>query len=768
MTIAPDLLADETLRGRAFCQAYSQRIDEWLGGLWADAGSPAEAALVAVGGHGRRELSPGSDLDLLIVHRRSTDIEALAEKIWYPVWDEKLKLGHAVRTVDEALALADDDLDTATALLDARPIAGDAELVTELAEAARRRFRNRANKWLSALADRTAIRHRDAGEVAFLVEPDLKNGRGGLRDVHTVGWVDAARPGTVGAQTFAALEEPYAHLLEVRVELHRVTGSSSDRMPLQEQDSVAEVLAAGDADALMNRVASAARTIAWATEEVFDTLGAEPGGMERITGTDQSIGLGLILRHGQVHLSDDADPTTDPTLMLRAGVEAAERGLRIDRASLAWLDRDAPALSSPWSSEVRGLFVRLLLAGRPAVRVIENLDHHDLMVRILPEWAQVRCKPQRNAYHTFTIDRHLCEAAANASGLTAGVGRPDLLVVGALLHDIGKGRSGDHTEIGMELVAEMGPRMGFDATDTAVLVDLVRLHLLLPEVATRRDLSDHGTIRSVADAVGSVTVLELLDALTEADSLATGPSAWSRWKAGLVRELVGRTRHVLEGGRVGEVAPEFPTADHRDLMARGERAVRVDCDLLTVIDADRPGLFASVAGVMALNGLEVLAANAHTQRLDGRDVALCEFRVMSSFAEPIDWDAVRADLDRALSARLALDARLARRDETYGARGGVSAVPSRVAVVIDNDLSDVATVVEVHGEDRVALLYRITRALADLRCDLRSARVQTLGRQVVDTFYLLGSDGQKITDSAMLAEIDLSLRHVLTAQVHHP
>ncbi|MCP5028513.1 MAG: [protein-PII] uridylyltransferase [Actinomycetia bacterium] len=759
---AEDLLADGALRGGAFCSAYSQRVDAWLAELWASAGSPAEAALVAVGGYGRSELSPGSDLDLLIVHRRSTDIESLAEKIWYPVWDHKFKLGHAVRTVDEALALADDDLDTATALLDARPVAGDAELAIELVEAARRRFANRANKWLRALADRTAARHRDAGEVAFLVEPDLKNGRGGLRDVHTLRWFEAARPGVVGAETLTALEGPYAQILEVRVELHRATGSSSDRLPLQEQDSVAEVLSGGDADALMNRVATAARTIAWTAEEVFDALGAEPGGMERITGTDQVIGSGLIIRHGQVLLADDADPASDPTLMLRAGVEAAERAVRIDRASLARLDREAPSLPTPWTASTRDLFVRLLRAGRPAVRVIENLDHHELMVRILPEWAQVRCKPQRNAYHTFTVDRHLCEAAANASELATTVARPDLLVVGALLHDIGKGFPGDHTEVGMDLMGTMAPRMGFDGADTAVLVEMVHHHLLLPDVATRRDLSDDGTIRSVADAVGSVSTLELLDALTEADSVATGPSAWSRWKAGLLRELVGRTRHVLEGGQVDEITPDFPTAEHRMLMAIGRRLLRTDDDLLTVIDADRPGLFSSVAGVLALNGLEVLAANAHSERLDERDVALCEFQVASSFGDPIEWDAVLADLDRALSARLALDARLARRDETYGARGGVSAVPSRVGVVIDNELSTHATVVEVHGDDRVALLYRITRGLADLRCDIRSAKVQTLGRQVVDTFYVLGTDGQKITDPDMLAEIDLALRHALT------
>ncbi len=343
-------------------------------------------------------------------------------------------------------------------------------------------------------------------------------------------------------------------------------------------------------------------------------------------------------------------------------VAAARNEARIDRHTLNRL-ADAPPIPTPWSEEARRLFVDLFLAGRPAVDVVETLDQRGLWEPIIPEWADVRCKPQRNAYHRFTVDRHLAEAAANAAAVVDRVDRSDLLAVGALLHDIGKGYPGDHVDVGIEKVAVMGPRMGFTERDTEVLQQMVRHHLLLPDVATRRDLSDDDTIAHVAEAAGDLTTLRLLDALTEADSLATGPAAWGSWKEELVGVLVARTAHVLGGGELSDVASAaFPNPQHLALLAQRRRIIEGVDDRLTVVFPDRPGMFARVAGVLSLHGLQVLEAAVHT---DDAGMALEAFRVEPGFGTTIVWDRVIRDIERALDGRLALEARLAERARVY-------------------------------------------------------------------------------------------------------
>jgi [protein-PII] uridylyltransferase len=288
---------------------------------------------------------------------------------------------------------------------------------------------------------------------------------------------------------------------------------------------------------------------------------------------------------------------------------------------------------------------------------------------------------------------------------------------------------------------------------------MCRHHLLLPDVATRRDLDDPATVRAVADAVGSVEVLELLSALTEGDSIATGPAAWGSWKADLVRELVSRTAHVLGGGAPEDVTAAFPSDEQREMLAAGEHVLRGTGDTLVVVTPDRHGLFSRVAGVLALNGLDVLSADVAT--VDG--MALEVFRVESSFGPTFSWERVLEDLDRALNGRLAIHARIAERTRVYGARGQVQGPQPEPEISFDNGASDDATVVEVHAPDQIGVLYRITRALAELDLDIVSAKVQTLGPQVVDSFYVRDPDGRKIDDPALLVEIERALLHGLVA-----
>jgi [protein-PII] uridylyltransferase len=340
------------------------------------------------------------------------------------------------------------------------------------------------------------------------------------------------------------------------------------------------------------------------------------------------------------------------------------------------------------------------------------------------------------------------------------VRRPDLLLVGALLHDIGKGFPGDHTDVGIEVVGRMAPRLGFLPGDVRVLQELVRLHLLLPDVATRRDLDDPATIDGVAREVGDVDTLELLAALTEADSLATGTSAWSDWKAGLVAELVERVRrHLTDGGDGSSTGRgEAPAMVVPEGLVEGLRGHGHRC---TVVYGDRPGLFAKVAGVLALHGLDVRSATAGLAA-DGRAVEV--FDVEPSFGGEPKWDRVAADLDAVLDGRMTLTDKLIERSRSYARRyRRTAARPADARVLIDNGASDRATVVEVRAPDGIAVLHRITTALANCRLDVRVARVSTLGHEVVDAFYVVDRAGAKVTDDEALAAIEAAvlrqLRH---------
>ncbi len=681
-----------------------------------------------MGSYARGDAAPFSDLDLVLLHngkRKAKELKVLADKLWYPIWDRGIGLDHSVRTVKEALAVADGDLKAMLGMLDARFVAGDRALADELANRARDAWRAKAKRWLRVLRDAVGERHTRFGEVAYLLEPELKEGRGGLRDVHALHSARLATPVLTGR--LEAIDEPHARLAGVRAALHTRVGRSLDRLVLQEQDGVALDLGYGDADELMADVSAAARAIAYVSDDAWDRIDAWLGG-------PRARAERVIVAH-------------DPGHWLSAAVEAAETGVPLSPSALAAVASDPGIVPDPWPEAWRHDLVSLLGAGHNAIPVLEALDQHGLLMRLLPEWESVRHKPQRNAYHRFTVDRHLWEAAANAAALTRNVRRPDLLLVGALLHDIGKGFPGDHTDVGIEVVGEIAPRLGFPPADVKVLQEMVRLHLLLPDVATRRDLDDPATIDHVAREVGDVDTLELLGALTEADSLATGSSAWSDWKAGLVSDLVARARAALQGSTSGVVeAGPIPVADDlRDgLHGDGHRC--------TVVYPDRPGLFSKVAGVLALHGLDVRSATAG-QSTDGRAVEV--FDIEPAFDNEPVWARVGADLDAVLDGRLSLAEKLIERSRNYERRyRRTAARPADPRVLIDNDASARATVVEVRAPDGVAVLHRITTALAMCGLDVLVARVSTLGHEVVDAFYVVDRAGAKVTDDEALDAIE--------------
>jgi len=773
-----ELLERSDLRGEVFGAALSAAADEWLTGLLdrATDGQPKGIALVAVGGYGRGELCPFSDLDVVLVHNGRRDIKTVADAVWYPVWDEGIKLDHSVRVPAEVLAVAREDLRAQLGLLDGRVVAGDAAVAEPMLAKARQQWRDLAGAWLPVLAEQVEERRRTHGDVAFLLEPDLKEAHGGLRDVHAVGAAARAVPTLADQVDLALLPEARATLTAARVELHRVTARATDHLLLQEQDQVADALGLSDADVLMASIAEAGRTVAWVTDDVWRRRSLWPAARRRRrwrrspvsehAGPPAPPAAPVVVEPGvalvtdavtgdqEVVIEPGLDAAGDAAMPLRLAAVAAERELPISRAALEQLALAAPVPSDPWSDDLRATLVRVLAAGPPAISALEALDQRGLLARVLPEWAAVRNRPQRNAFHRYTVDRHLLEAAAQAAPLAHRVGRPDLLLVGTLLHDIGKGFPGDHTDAGVAIVGDMARRMGFGPDDVSVLVGLVRNHLLLADLATRRDLDDPATIEAVARAVLDSERLHLLAALTEADSLATGSAAWGPWKAGLVADLVRRTETRLAGGEIPQEGSHV-TDRHRGFMRQVERlgrsVVAADIPNVVVVSRDRPGLLSAVTGVFAMRGLDVRSAD-----IAGEDgFAVETFVVEQSRGRWPDFERVADELDATLRGTFPLEARLAEQALAYaGGRRAVSPHPVEPSVTSDNAASAASTVVEVRAEDTLGLLHRITAALFELELDVVAARVSTFGNQVVDAFYVRdAATGGKVLDQERLNRI---------------
>ncbi|HUZ08673.1 MAG TPA: [protein-PII] uridylyltransferase [Acidimicrobiales bacterium] len=790
------LLDRHDLLGSSFGAAYAHEADQWLSHVAdrASEGNHRHLALLAVGGYGRGELCPFSDLDVVLVHDGHRDIARIAEAIWYPVWDQGVHLDHSVRRPREVLNAASGDLRVALGLLDARLVWGDPKVSEPLIEDAVTRWRTDGGRWLSSLSEQMADRHRLQGDVAFLLEPDLKEGHGGLRDVNVLRAVAVYAPLLADYVDLPALAPATDVLNRARVELHRSAGRALDRLLLQEQDHVADVLSYPDADALMAAVAQAGRRIARVSEEAWRRRRFwEPESPRRLTGRlrargepvrpprpgrgapggDNGRGVrtgppealevepGITIVGGEAALAPTAQVADDSSLPLRLAAVAAEHDLPIARGAVHRLADKSPPPTDPWPSETRESLVRVLASGKPAIDALESLDEQDLLSRLLPEWSAVRSKPQRNAYHRFTVDRHLLEAATNAAALVDRVDRPDLLLIGTLLHDIGKGFPGDHTEVGTELVAGIGTRMGFPPDDVEALVTMVRHHLLLPDVATRRDLDDPATVENVARAVGDRRTLRLLAALTEADSLATGPSAWGSWKAGLVAELTDRTERRLTGEPAAASAG-WVTDGHRSVMqgvrAGGDPAVVLDPPRVVVAAPDRRGLLAAVAGTLALHGLDVRSADVSSE--DG--VAVEVFTVEVARDTWPDSARLRADLESVLAGRIVLDDQLAAKSAAYaGSHRPTSARPVEPRVSFDNDASASSTVLEVRALDELGLLHRVTGALFDCDLDVVSARVSTLGSEVIDAFYVRDRSGSKITEPEPLRAVEQAVRNAV-------
>lgn len=745
--------------------------ETWGGAL--DGARSDGLALAAVGSLARGESGPLSDLDLVLVHDGRTlgedALTQLAERVWYPVWDCGLRLDHAVRTVAQCRAVAADDLVAAVGLLDLGCVAGDPQVVAAARSTVAHDWRASARRRLPSLLEALQDRHARAGDLAHSVEPDLKDGHGGLRDLSVL---DALVAAWLADRQRGAVDEARRTLLDVRDAVHVVSGRGRDRLLREDHDAVAALLGDDDGDALLTRVSQAGRTVGYALDATARRAGQAQRARTLRVGPRRPrlnpLGHGLYEHDGEVVLGPRAAIGADPLLPLRTAVVAARHDLPIAPTTLANLAEKAPALPQPWPQLARDLFVDLLAAGPGLVMVWEGLDQAGLVDRWLPEWAQVRSRPQRSAVHRHTVDRHLIETVVSARPLLRAVARPDLLLLGALLHDLGKVRgSTDHAVTGARRAEAVLVRMGHRAQDVEVVTTLVREHLTLIDLATRRDHEDPGTVAAARHAAGgSREVFDLLVALTEADARAAGPLAWTDWRAGLLHRLAGVTRDGWDPSGPGPDPADPPSAvgaadavELHDLtvLADGppgvvvrplQGAYRVD-----VVTADRLGLFADTAGLLAAQGFVVRTALLRTLG----SVAADEWHVESPGGDAPDAARIVRGLVRLRGGDQTPLAPLVRR-VAGGSRPSSrsrTGEPGQARALVVPHASTRATVLEVRAQDRPGLLHDLGRGFAGAGLSVRSAHIATYAGQTLDTFYLTEPDGELLSPARVARTVAL-------------
>lgn len=717
---------------------------------------PSKLAIAAVGGFGRGELTPGSDLDIVIIHSGNyseKELAALVNRILYPLWDIKvegrsLKIDHSVRTPAEMRSVAESDLKVALGLLDIRLICGSAELVAEVQSDALENWRKSAKSRLFELQKSLEDRHQKMGELAYLLEPDIKEARGGIRDITALRAIARAGVIPVPIERISFAESLLAN---VREALHIASGRDKDKLLFQEQDKVAAALSYTDADALMSDIAVAARSVDYVLDITWYRI-AHKGrdGLGRFFKKVRSttISRDISVSSKEVVIGVDVDFDADPGIGLRAAAQAAQLGLPLSMESLerlaTALKSGEGALSDPWPREARENLIALIGAGPAMVQIFEALDQEEIIFHWIPEWRSVRSLPQRNVLHRHTVDRHMVETAVHAAALTRKVHRPDLLLFGALFHDIGKGTDEDHSERGERLIAPLAARIGFPAADVETIKLLVKHHLLLAATATRRDLDDPATIASVVEVIPDLQTLELLHALSIADGEATGRAAWTDWKAALVEELVTKVKIALSDNTIAQ-QPDLTDAQ-RLAAESGQFTVSItdqgNLYAIEIVILDRPGLLSTVAGVLNLLRLDVRSARTKSHG----NSAVMEWIVIPDQHAPILTETTLHDeISLALENRNSLATRIQERIAAYAGLPTIPVPAPEVETFLDAATS--ATIIEVRSHDRPALLFGIGDVITKCNVDIRSAIVTTLGAEAIDTLYVTELDGGALTEN---------------------
>uniref|UniRef100_UPI00405625FE [protein-PII] uridylyltransferase n=1 Tax=Candidatus Electronema sp. TaxID=2698783 RepID=UPI00405625FE len=794
-------------------------------------------ALIALGGYGRCELHPYSDIDLLLLHDRAAGkkMREAAESVLYPLWDAGFEVGHSVRGVKDAVSFAAEDYLFQVALLDARLLAGSEALFHELLALHRKKnIEGCRDKFVRTMNSLCAERRQKHGSHAYLLEPQIKEGRGGLRDMQAMFWIAKAVFGLNGLAdledsgmlapderlAFAAAQDM---LTRVRVRLHCLSRRKNDRLFFEYQEEMAADFGCQDGQGMraverfMRHVYSCLQTVAVTTDLFFEQV-QENLGLSGRDSREQELEPGIVARAGSLRLAlTDEAVAKQPQLLMRLFYQAGRRGLPVHHRTRQLVSRSLHLVDDAFRSSKRiaKSFIGLLLTDSP-LPALETMLETGLLTAYIPEFLAVESLAQHDLYHIYTVDRHQLQTVAELAKLRQAepelwaAAAPPLLCLAALLHDIGKGQHTDHSQRGAEQVLGIGQRMGLSSREREQLAFLVRWHLYLPENALRRDLSDHAFIREAAKLIGDTDMLTMLHLLSIADSKATGPSAWSAWKADLMTKLFLKLRACLEAGDDavvcskkseaeganwlrGQVAallkpgeeitmplaelpadyltsfsPEEVTQHlrlHRDQAALLQQKVLLFPEEqpgswpLLILCRDRHGLLAKICGVLSLHNLSVLAAKIFTWP-DGTVVDVLHVKPTAAvdFAEQ-NWRHLEDDLNRAVNYRLDVGFQLHSKLDSQSRRRPVQQL--RTEVILDNAASDHCTVIEVHGGEHLGALYQLTQTLSDFRLSIHRARIATEVEQLIDVFYVTDENRRKVEDAAKLAQIRHALLHVL-------
>jgi [protein-PII] uridylyltransferase len=855
------------LNGLLAARLHAGLMDELVNSLFGYAlatlplGAKDRLAMAATGGYGRATLAPFSDIDLLFLTggKASAQVDRAVEFILYFLWDLGLKVGHATRSIPDCLVEANGDATIRTSLLDARCLSGDRTLFVDFQKAFRADCaQGGPAEYIHAKqAERTA-RHRRFGETPFMVEPNVKEGRGGLRDLQTLYWLsryvfntfamtelvgkDAPGGGILTETEARACKRAWEYLWTVRFHLHYVAGRAEERLTFDFQPVVGARMGytrhgrQDGVERFMRHYFLVVREVARVTGVLEPALIRAALGPPAIAPeTDAALlEAGFVLADGKILFAPGRDPETDPTSIFRILLSARDRGLELHPLALRMLIRSAPL-----AADLRGdkkasvLFLNLLCGAKggeetscDSARWLTLLNETGVLGRYLPDWRRIVGQMQFDTYHVYTVDVHTVQAIKVLNSIEAGllneiapvacelmeqVQSRRALYVATLLHDIAKGRGGDHSVLGAEIALYVGPALGLTAEETEMVSWLVLHHLLLSQTAFSRDIDDPKTILDLADTIQSPERLRLLLILTVSDIRAVSPKVWNGWKATLLRELYSRVAEVLEGGlstterdtriaRVKEVVAtlleDWPAQERDDFLALGypsywlgfdpesiERHARMIRDArlrsapltvhaeplparavteVVVYTADHAGLFSRIAGALAIAGASIVDARIHTLT-DG--MALDTFWIQDAAGGPYEAPHRLARLstliEQALSGRLKLasEIRKATRSLLPGRMRAIH-VPPRV--VVDNRASNRHTVIEVNGRDRPGLLHDVTAAISDEGLQIASAHVTTYGVRAVDVFYVKDVFGMKVENERKLNQLRLALLEALT------
>ncbi len=838
--IALEKLWEQGLSGRSLLRNHSRLADGFIEECFQETEIPGfeeSVALVALGGYGRQELFPFSDIDLMVLYRPELagEIGKVADSVLYPLWDTGLEVGHGVRTVEESVEQASRDYFFQVALLDARLISGSQLLFYELQSAYLAEFiEGKRDGFVRSMKRFRDDRCERFGSHSYLLEPHIKEGKGGLRDIQAMLWTAKVVYGLEGLTGIVnagiLLEEEQVEFVEswdtlvkIRNRLHYISKRKNDQLYFEQQEEMANAFGYKDeggvlgVENFMRHTYGHLQTIAITTdlffEHVDEVLGLAGGDLKV---SDKVIEKGIELRGSKVYLTANVSQlNAKPHLLMRVFLAASRLGVPVHHRAKKIITANLHLITDKvrCSSRMSVPFFTILEGAKEPLKVLTSMLETGLLATYLPEFSKIVTLAQHDVYHIYTVDRHSLQAVAELvevieqeQQVYESVESRKVLFLGMLLHDIGKGSGGDHSDYGASLVLEIGQRVGLSEKECEALSFLVKYHLFLPENALRRDLNDSAFIKRCAETIGGVSRLSMLYLVSVADAKATGPSAWSDWKAALLQEMYHKVLPYLEGANYGggEGAVERQVEDGvvwlreqvRKLLS-GKEGVRVDVEellpdyllsftpesvvhhievhrdnykllrqrslvtarddgerwSLLVMATDRPGLLAKMCGVLALNNLTVLKAQIFTWA-DGTVVDVIDVHSTDGLSfDERDWEGLNRDLDLAIAHRLGLGHRLYKKLKAAHARRRDLVGRKEPKVVVDNDTSDMFSVVEVYADDRAGQLYHITQTLADFGINIHKAFIATEVDQLIDVFYVLDSEGNKIEDAEFIDEI---------------